>query len=588
MGLTGLCVGLMTDPTSAQEVSFAAPTASETLQDRLRANALLLRDSDEPRGGQDILAAARADYGRLIGVLYEEGHFAPVIRISLDGRDAARMSPFAAPNQVSQVQITVDPGPVFSLGNAEIGPLAPNASQPEGFTSGSAASTTVLRTAAREAIEGWRQAGHATAGLAGQRITARNAEARLDAEIRIAPGPRLQFGTLLPQGQNRMRPDRIRDIAGLPSGETYSPDSLARAEERLRDSGAFSAVQLEDGSVRNGDVIDIAAALDEAPLRRFGFGFEIASDDGISGSAYWLHRNLFGGAERLRFDAEISGLGASNQDPDIRLGARFDRPATITPDTLFTAEFFAFDLDDPQYELAAIGIGARLSDRLSEQLSGSIGVGLSYSDMRDGLGARNVTLFNLPLELTYDNRDEPLDARSGGLAALEVTPFYPLGSDPGLRLWLEGRGYFGFGAEDRTRLASRLQLGSVSGASLAETPLDYLFFSGGSGTVRGQEFQSLGSVQNGVSVGGRSFAGLSAELRHDIGDTDFGIVGFADIGMITADAFGGGASDWHAGAGFGIRYDTPFGPIRVDLATPISDGRAGDDLYLYIGIGQSF
>jgi len=575
---------------NAQDVTLSAPGAPDQLIERLEANALLLRSPEDgaPRSGQDLVAAARADYGRLIGILYEQGYFSPVIRITLDGQDAARISPFSAPARVQRAEISIQTGPAFRLGTAEIAPLAPETDLPAEFQTDAPATTTVLRSATRAALDGWRAVGHATAEVTEQRITARNADAILDARVRLDPGPVVTFGDLRPTGQQRMTEARIRDIAGLPVGETYSPETLERAEERLRDSGAFSAVQLSEGTLRSGDVMDITATLDEAPLRRFGFGFEISSDEGIGASAYWLHRNLFGGAERLRFDAEISGVSVDQDAPDISLGARFDRPATITPDTLFTLEALAFDINDPLFEQTAFGIEARLSDRINRTLTGSLGVGIGYNAVRDRLGRRDVVLFALPATLTWDNRDSALDARDGYFADIEVTPFLPLGGTGGARAFVDGRAYTAFGENEGTRLAARLQFGTVSGATITDLPPDFLFYSGGSGTVRGHDYQSLGAIQNGVLSGGRSFVGLSGEVRHDIGDTDFGIVGFADFGMVAADEFWAGNSDWQAGAGLGLRYNTPFGPIRIDLATPVDSGRAGRDVFFYIGIGQSF
>jgi translocation and assembly module TamA len=76
-------------------------------------------------------------------------------------------------------------------------------------------------------------------------------------------------------------------------------------------------------------------------------------------------------------------------------------------------------------------------------------------------------------------------------------------------------------------------------------------------------------------------------VRQALGDGNLGLVLFADAGYVGTDAaFQDG--DWHAGAGIGVRYDTPFGPIRVDLATPVRGGSVGEDIFLYIGIGQAF
>ena len=148
---------------------------------------------------------------------------------------------------------------------------------------------------------------------------------------------------------------------------------------------------------------------------------------------------------------------------------------------------------------------------------------------------------------------------------------------------MDARGYRRVG---RSILAARLQLGTLVGPEADEIPPDYLFFSGGSGTVRGQPYKSLGVDDGGVTRGGRSFAALSAELRVPVTD-QIGVVGFADAGFVSPESGFGGDGSWHSGAGLGLRYATPIGPIRLDLGAPLS-GETGNGVQLYVGIGQSF
>jgi translocation and assembly module TamA len=118
-----------------------------------------------------------------------------------------------------------------------------------------------------------------------------------------------------------------------------------------------------------------------------------------------------------------------------------------------------------------------------------------------------------------------------------------------------------------------------------------LFFSGGGGTVRGQPYRSLGiAVTRGFGpeflIGGKYFLAGSLELRAKVSDK-IGVVGFVDWGSIGLDGFTGEFAESHAGAGIGLRYDTGLGPIRFDVAAPIS-GTTGDGVQFYVGLGQSF
>ncbi len=586
-------VGLGLGVAEAQNVQFTAPNADEDLRDSLRTASLLLQETEEPRTAQDFIAAARADYGRLVAALYNEGHFAPVVRIDVDGREAARIPPFGAPRSITNITIRVDPGPNFTLGIADIGPLASGTELPGDFRTGGAASTPLLRDTTGAAIDAWREAGYATAGVEGQQITARNGEAILDVRVRIDPGQVVRFGTLNPQGHERMRTERILAIAGLPEGEIFSPEELDRAEERLRDTQVFSAIALQEGEVGPDGVMNIEATLVESLPRRFGGGLEFSTDDGFRASAYWLHRNLFGGAERLRIDGEIRGIGSEGlssdeiEGVDATLGLRFSRPATFTPDTTFYTEIGAEYLDEPAFTVRTFGVEAGVEHRFTRTLSGTAGLAIDYFEIEDQFIDREVLMVSLPASVTWDRRDDPLDARRLFYFEAETTPFATDQGHSGVRAYVDGRAYFGFGEERASRVALRAQLGSVFGGEFTEIPPSFLFFSGGTGTVRGQEYQSLGAMQLGVEAAGRSFAGLSTEFRQDIGETNFGLVAFADAGFIGADSLGGGG-DWHAGGGLGVRYATPFGPIRVDVATPLRGDGVGEDLFLYIGIGHSF
>ena len=149
-----------------------------------------------------------------------------------------------------------------------------------------------------------------------------------------------------------------------------------------------------------------------------------------------------------------------------------------------------------------------------------------------------------------------------------------------------------FGEERPVTFAARGQIGAVlGGATILGTPRDYLFYSGGGGTVRGQPYQALGveiARIYGDKIGGMAFAAGTAEVRARV-TSKIGVVGFADVGYVSPFDLGDEFGEWHAGAGLGLRYATGFGPIRVDIATPVKGSvDTGDGVQFYIGIGQAF
>lgn len=575
---------------SATEITLDAPGFDEIGEDILRQASLVHQTYKTPETtAQDLVAAARADYARLSGVLYEYGYYGGVIQILVDGREAANISPLTSPERIETISITVLPGPIFTFSQTDVRPLAPSTELPEDFVPGHRAFGKLVGEAANAGVEGWRDIGHAKARVSGQQITADHRNSTLGAGITIDPGPRLSFGSLNLANKSNVREKRIREIAGLPTGDVFSPEEVEKASRRLRRTGAFRSVVLnEDEEIAPGATQEITAVLTDAKPRRLGFGADISSLEGLSVSGFWLHRNLFGGAERFRFEAEVSGIEGDTGGTDYRSSIRFDRPATFTPDTALYLETEFEKLDEPDFKETSAMIGGGFSHIFSEELTSELGIAYQYSDIIDDVGERVLEHIFLPGRLTFDNRDDALDASKGFYADLSLIPFVGLDSNAaGARVYADLRHYQSFGEDDKITLAGRVQLGSISGASLADLPPDMLFFSGGAGTVRGQPYQSLAvDLGGGKRLGGRSLLALSAELRAHL-FTEWSIVGFADAGFVGEDSWGTANGDWHSGAGFGVRYDTGFGPIRVDVATPL-DNDAGQDFELYIGIGQAF
>jgi translocation and assembly module TamA len=569
----------------------AAPEIGAQLEPALKATSTLFSARRDGRTDpQDLISAALADYAGLVEVLYGAGHYGGTVSIRIDGQEAARIPPLSPPPRIEQVEITIDPGPRFRFGEVGIAPRAPGSALPEDARRGKPARAAALRGAIRQAVGDWRATGHAKTRIAAQQVTADHPSARLSARIRLAPGPRLRFGRLVVTPGSAVRAERIRAIAGLPEGTVFTPDAVETAAKRLRSTGAFRSVVLREADApRADDRLDITATVVDEKPRRIGAGAELSSLEGLRLSSYWVHRNLMGGAERLRLEGAIGGIGGESGGADIELGVRLDKPAILGPDTGLFLHADAEDLHEPEYTTREVSLGGGITRRFSDTLSGELGLDVSYSEVNDALGRRNFTLVSLPGTLLWDRRDDTLSPKAGTYLSLAAEPFVRVsgGSGAGARLVADARAYRAFGARDRTVLAGRLQLGTVVGPALDDTPPRMQFYSGGGGTVRGQPYQSLGVPQaGGGQTGGRSFAGVSAELRLGLSGK-IGVVGFADAGYIGADGSFAGSGDWHAGAGLGLRYDTPVGPLRLDLAAPV-EGRTGDGMQIYIGIGQAF
>ena len=560
------------------------------LEDAIVSASLVVAAKTEGRTEADnVFASALSDYARLLDVLYAEGYYGGVINIYVDGREAAATPLLRAPDRITEVAINVRPGRPFRFGDARIGPLAPGTEIPEGFAPGQPARAPVVRSAVDAAADGWREASHAKVEVAGERVVADHENATLDSVIALNPGPPVKFGSLVIQSESRVRAEAIRRIAGLDRGDPFSPEEAKRVADRLRRAGAWRAVALEEADTLSADgEMDMLLTLEDAKRRRIGVGAEVSSLDGGRVTAFWMHRNIFGGAERLRFDAEVANIGSGNSGMDYTLGGRLTVPAPIGPETTAFTYGTLERLDEADYLSEQVEVGFGITRRVGGNFQLDASLAYFYSETEDALGERTFSLFKLPISATYDRRDDTLNPKEGFYVNLDITPFVGLNdTESGVRTYGDARGYYGFGADQRVVLAGRLQFGSIAGASTTGTHPDMLFYSGGSGTVRGHPYQSLNvDLGGGDTLGGRSFLGFSAEVRTEITDT-IGLVAFADAGYIGAEQFYDGSGDWHSGAGLGVRYMTGIGPIRFDVAYPTS-GDTGDGVQIYIGIGQAF
>lgn len=567
----------------------------EGLDDKIRATSLVAGALREDRTtGQDVLAAARGDYARILGLLYDEGYYDGAVNILLDGIEASEVAPLDAPQVVRRVTVNVDPGRIFRFSRAQITPVAPGSEIPSGYAVNEVAGTGTMRSAALSGVEGWRNYGHAKADVGAQEITADHDTRRVDSRIALEPGPAVSFGRMSVAGNSRLNERRLRKIAGFPQGQRFDPEELDTVRKRLRRSGVFSAITLQEAEVLNADnSMDVDLTVVEQKPRRIGAGFEISNTDGVLVSAYWMHRNLLGGGERLRVDAKVKDIGSQTSERDDEVTVRLDRPATLTPDTTAFVELETARMREEDYDEDTASLGVGLEHIFSDQLTASTELEYQYSRVFDANGQTDFNVLALPSEIIWDKREEPNNAKRGFYLSGDLTPFVGFGdTGSGAQLLGEGRVFRSFGEGDKFTLAGRARAGTILGSEIAETPRNYLFFSGGGGTVRGHPYQELGvnaieGPDGGtIKTGGMSVANATAEIRYQVREK-IGLVTFYDYGQVWTDGSFGGDSGSHAGAGVGVRYDTPVGPLRFDIAAPVS----GDDdngVQFYLGLGQAF
>jgi len=572
------------------------------LRNAVRNASGLYGDRKKPASGAaGLIAKARSDYTSILAALYGRARYGGTIHILIDGREASSLPPDATVAKPAQVTINVDQGPAFTFGRTQILNAAPppatfrdkvDTPADIGFVSGQPANSGTILKAEKIAVDAWRQQGHPKAEIIERKVTADHATNTVDVVLRVDPGRRAVYGPVTVKGATRMDPVFVGKETDLKVGHEYDPDDVKAANDRLTKLDVFQAMTIQEADKIGPDgELPMTVTVKERKLHRFGVGATYSTIDGGGLSAFWLHRNLFGHADSLRFDGSIGGLGQT-ADPgelDYTLGVTFKRPGIYGPDTDLIASVFGQRQVLDLYTETSIEGKLGFIHQFTPELSGEIDGDIKRSRFEDDLGTRDFLTVGLPVSLTFDGRDSKVEPTQGVYLEGDVDPYYEFDyGNAAVQMTAEARGYYGIGARDRVVLAGRVKVGSLVGSSIDETPPDKLFFAGGGGSIRGYSYQGIGVRRSDdVTTGGRSLFLASGEVRTKITDT-IGLVGFADAGTVGSNSFVDFSEPLKIGVGVGLRYYTGLGPIRLDVAVPL-DRQSDDPNYaLYVGIGEAF
>jgi translocation and assembly module TamA len=546
-----------------------------------------------PSGLVGLLARARNDVARLTAALYREALYAGQISVTIDGRPLESVNPFDAIG-LRPVPVVVDiiPREPFHFGAVNASPLPPGVSLKDiGLVPGKLADSDTI-VAAEDAITlGWERRGHPLAEVAERDIIANHQTRILSVSLAVHPGPAADFGRVEVVGADKVNPNLVLRRAGIDPGSLYSSDVTKRAEKRLRDLGVFDSVRVvtADSLDPNG-TIPITIEVSERKPRVIGVGGYYSNTEGAGAQVYWMHRNLFGGAEQLRLSAEVSRLFEGAWDePDYRVAANFVKPAIIGPMTDFTLRAETYRETTDAYRVTANEFETGLVQVFSDSLTGGLDVEIEQSHFEDAVQRRDdYLLATLTASLDWDRRDDRFDPTKGFRVYIEAAPAYDFLHDTPLATFKNDVSiYRAVDGEKRFVLAGRVQGGLLTAEDIREVPPNRRLFAGGPGTVRGYAYQSLAPKNcKGELLGGRSMFAASAELRYRA-TPSLGVVAFVDAGNAYASLWPE-LDDLKVGVGAGVRYLTPVGPLRVDLAFPLEPDRDDPWVALYVGLGQAF
>jgi translocation and assembly module TamA len=563
-----------------------------------------------PVGPFGLIARARSDVDRLKTALESFGYYQSGVVIKINGimvnnpglADVLNALPKGTE---AEVAINVTLGPLYHLRRIEIdGDLPDEVRNTLGLSAGQPAIASEVLAGGSRMLTALQDRGYAFATI-DPPVAYEAADApALDIQYKVVMGPKVNIGAIQFEGLRRVHESLLRARLMLRTGAPYSAAAIERARRNLLELGVFNQVSLNLGTAADDSGgVPVTFKVHERLRHAISVSGAYSSDLGGSGGVTWTDRNVFGNAEQLTLKASVINLGGGSATTGIGYdtSAQFLMRDFGRRDQSLQFSVGALKQSLQAYDQTARTTGVTLSRKISSAWSASIGGATTNEQVLQNLKNYNYTLFAVPLTVAFDSTRlaSPLeDPRRGVRASLGVTPTLALGRPNAKFIISQAKlaAYFDLDHllpidRGRSVLAGRVLAGRAQGAGETSLPPDQRFYAGGSGTIRGYRYQSVGPVFTqgpaaGLPIGGTAISAGSFELRQRFGG-NFGAAFFVDAGQVSA---GGKAvgDGFRVGAGAGVRYFTPIGPIRLDIAVP-TPRRHGDDAFeIYIGLGQAF
>lgn len=579
--LAGMPAGLPAWAQSAAEESRAAGVryrvevqAPAPLAGMLQSGLSLVRWQDDPQMSRELLERlvdeAVQQTRRAVAT---EGYFRPRIEARID----EQTEPWT-------VRIEVDPGPRVIVREVDLAFHGPATEDPEAVpllanarANWSLAPGQPFRQEDWDASKRNALTALSSGRYAGARIRA--SEALIDPEadsatlrVEIDSGPVFHFGEVKASGSRRYPARIVENFSPMRRGEPYSAEKLAIYQRRLLESGYFSSAQIAvDDDVNKAAAAPVYVNVIENRRQRFEAGVGYSTDTRYRAQLTYSHMDMFDAAWRLRADLRLESLAQS---------ARVDFDSPPHSDASWENLFVSLrrtDIQDEETRELSAGLAHNWGlyrTPSSFYVSGHIEEQIIAGEITDHVHA---VFFGY--RHAFRNTDDLVSPRRGYLGTVSIG-----GAPAGLstRTFLRGTAsltaFYPLGRN--VDLTFRGELGLVLSGARKGIPSTFLFRTGGDQTVRGYAFESLGVDIEGATVGGRFLAIGSIEYTHWLNES-LGLAAFVDAGD-AADS----RRDYDpaVGYGVGVRFRSPIGPLRADVAY----GERTGEIRLHFSVGYNF
>lgn len=578
-----LCCFLISPFCSAYEVLFQG-VEEEKLLDLIRSTSQLEKLKEAPpETALGLRRRAEEDIFNITQALHSQAYYGAKAHFSME-------------NHRSLVVIHIDQGSIYPFASFKISYLQNGKEMNEDIFScpptledlkvclGEAALPETIINAEDLLLDLLNLQGYAFASIKKREVFADQQAHHILVHLQVELGPLTYFGPTQIKGLESTEEGFIRDKLCWKEGEVYDPKKIEKTQEALELTGLLRSVRITHAEeMIQGDSLPMEISVLESKQRSIGFGLNYMTTLGPAVTAEWENRNMLGEGQKLSIRgnifAKLQQGSLSYTIPD------FERK----DQNLIWLLDYRHDRIKAFIE-TAISFSGMVERKISEHLR--LSYGGMYKVLRSERSAHNGTfdLIKAPIQLRWSNVDSILDPTRGVTLQFKTEPSLQI-FHPQFAYAINtftGTFYHSLTNNKRHILATKLMVGSILGASKHEIPPPERFLAGSETTLRGYRYLTVSPLGRDHKVlGGRSLFVYSIELRNRIGK-NFGWTIFYDIGNVYKESVPTFKEGVLQSIGLGLRYYTPIGPLRLDVAFPLNKRSIDHSVEVYFNIGQSF
>ncbi len=391
--------------------------------------------------------------------------------------------------------------------------------------------------------------------------------------LHLVSGTRYRFGQLSLLG-TEVDAHLLHAKANFSEGEYFTQTKLTAYEQYLLDSGYFELVRV-DTKPSDGALVDVTVELKDVDANRIEVGAGVSTDTSFRFRFNHLNPRINSEGHSIETATQFSKIEQS-------LDTKYRVPVVNSFKNFYQFSAGAKNEEVQDTQSTTASVGARKFGQLGEDWNWSYGASLEYESFRIGDDSREKTTYLLPgTSMDFTSLEKGRDPRRGYHYAVDAAVSTPeLGADTSFaRVRGTGKWLFPVGSSNATVL-TRLDLGAVLTDKLEEVPASLRFNTGGDNSIRGYDYESLSTTdEEGNLTGSQYLAVGSVELSFLVRPNWRAAV-FVDAGS----AFTTGEDDIYRGAGIGLRWLSPVGQIRFDLATPVGSSEH-NGVRLHVSMG---